>query len=560
MELPGKILVISNDHSFVTTLRTHIMPRGFNVMAAETTEDGVELLTGSMPHLVVCDAQLDDMNLDRVMQVMRELAPGLPLIVVLAEGDRVAVSEILNAGAVDVLMRPVEEKDFKFLIGKIEYYFARLQAQWHSSFVLSDHRVLHISNDITIIPAVVNYIFCHQCYIARNDALLRLGLQEILINAIEHGNLGIAFDEKARLLDSGEYLRELKFRARQPRYRHREVRIFLHSEPTFLKIVIDDMGEGFDITQLPDPAAPDNFLKESGRGILIAMNAFDHVLYNEKGNRVTLIKFSEYNTCTDRQAVLLGKDDAVPDQVSRDFDVEMNLALEFQRTFLPKKENLRKFTGLKSDYYFEPRHRVSGDFIDFTKLDENVFGFFISDISGHGVAAALISAMLKVFFSLYARDVLSPQLLFEILNSEFYDYLNSGEYFTSFYGIYFQEERRFIYTNANHPPPLLLKAAAGETIPLNSEGFFVGIFKEAVFEEKEYFLEPGDRLLFYTDGIVEAVNERHEQFGMERLTRFFLEKREYPLAAVIPALIHEVREFAKDGFNDDVTLGIVEIE
>ena len=68
---------------------------------------------------------------------------------------------------------------------------------------------------------------------------------------------------------------------------------------------------------------------------------------------------------------------------------ELNLAAEFQNTFLPKKENIKHFTGIKSDYVFNPLLKVSGDFIDISRLDENIYGYFISDISGHGVAADL---------------------------------------------------------------------------------------------------------------------------------------------------------------------------
>jgi sigma-B regulation protein RsbU (phosphoserine phosphatase) len=247
-------------------------------------------------------------------------------------------------------------------------------------------------------------------------------------------------------------------------------------------------------------------------------------------------------------------------KMTKEFDFELDLAAEFQNTFLPKKNELKEFTGIKSDYIFMPLLKVSGDFIDITKLEESIYGYFISDISGHGVAAALISSMLKVFFSLYGKDVLSPELLYEILNDEFFTYLNSGEYFTSFYGIYFEEEKKFVYTNANHPPPLLKKVNSGKVIPLNTEGFFVGVFKDTKFEEKEVFLEKGDRILFYTDGITEAKNQNMEEFGEERLIQLYHDKAGSDISELIQDIKETVFSWAQGKIEDDITLAIIEIE
>ncbi|MCI0473888.1 MAG: serine/threonine-protein phosphatase, partial [Ignavibacteria bacterium] len=247
-------------------------------------------------------------------------------------------------------------------------------------------------------------------------------------------------------------------------------------------------------------------------------------------------------------------------KMKEEFDFELNLASEFQHTFLPKKENLPDFSGVKCDYIFRPLLKVSGDFIDISMLEENVYGYFISDISGHGVAAALISAMLKVFFSLYGKDVLSPQLLFDLLNQEFFSYLNSGEYFTSFYGIYFVEEKRFVYTNANHPAPLLLQVKTGHIIPLNTEGFFVGVFKDSIFEEKEVLLEKGDRILFYTDGVIEAKNFNHEEFGETRLRKMYREGINTEIPQLLENIKSAVEEFTQHNIEDDIAMVIIEIE
>jgi sigma-B regulation protein RsbU (phosphoserine phosphatase) len=331
-----------------------------------------------------------------------------------------------------------------------------------------------------------------------------------------------------------------------------------------LKISIIDDGDGFDIKGLPDPHDPDNLLGESGRGILLSMNAFDEVKYNNKGNAVTLIKNSEH--IKSKNIIRNEIDDFNIynkykrfEQIKYQYDFELNLASEFQNTFLPKKDLLATLSGIKSDYIFLPLVKVSGDFIDISLLDEGMYGFFISDISGHGVAAALISSMLKVFFSLYAKDVLSPQLLFNMLNSEFFYYLNSGEYFTSFYGIYFKGERKFVYTNANHPAPLLLRDGSDEIIELNTEGFFVGIFENSEFEEQEVVLDKGDRILFYTDGIIEAKNADGFEFGIDNVMTIYKNNANNSISNLINIIKDAVFDFSNNKIEDDITIAIFEV-
>jgi sigma-B regulation protein RsbU (phosphoserine phosphatase) len=298
----------------------------------------------------------------------------------------------------------------------------------------------------------------------------------------------------------------------------------------------------------------------------MAMHAFDEVEYNDIGNGVTLIKQSEFVKEKKRNP-LDYKDESFEPSGNRyyikkrgEIDFEMTLAAELQETFLPDKEELKNFTGVKSAYIFKPLRKVSGDFIDIIWLEENKYGYFISDIAGHGFPAALICAMLKVFFSLYGKDVLSPQLLFELLNDEFFNYLNSGEYFTSFYGIYFAEERKFVYTNANHPAPLLLRVKTGEIVSLNTEGFFVGVSKESKFEEEEVFLEKGDRILFFTDGIVEAKSSEGKGFGEERLKEMYRKGTDTDISELIHNINDAVLDFAKGNINDDMIIAIMEIE
>jgi len=567
MNFKGKILIVDDNIDLLDYLKDFFMIYNYEVILAETGAEGIEKFREFSPDIVISDMRLPDKNGNIVVKEIKEIDREVPIIIITGYSDHQLILSAMKNGACDLLKKPFKPNDLKYLINKIETLFRKIKVKLSSAFVQWEKRHLIIRNDLRIIRSVVDFIFSNIDYISEDVSFMKIGLQEVLINAIEHGNLEITNQEKKELLDRGDYNKILNERVQDSAYKDKFVDIKIFSTPEYLKITVQDMGKGFDPTQIPDPTNPENFLEEYGKGIFMAINAFDEVEYNDIGNCVTLMKHSEL--ANEKVRKLQYDEDESFEVLSKlryytklkeEFDFELNLAAEFQETFLPKKEELKRFTGVKSDYIFEPLLKVSGDFIDIIWLEENKYGYFISDIAGHGLAAALISAMLKVFFSLYGKDVLSPQLLFELLNVEFFDYLKTGEYFTSFYGIYFAEEKKFVYTNANHPAPLLLRVKNGEIVPLNTEGFFVGVSKDSIFREEKVSLEKGDRILFYTDGVVEAKNSKGKGFGEERLKKMYSEGTNTDISKLIYNIKESVVEYAEDDIKDDVTIAIIEIE
>lgn len=121
----------------------------------------------------------------------------------------------------------------------------------------------------------------------------QVGLGEILLNAIEHGNLGISFDEKSEAILGGDYMAFLLKRQKDPKYAHRKVRIDFILDAKKILFRITDAGAGFDhVSYLKKVATDDSMLElEHGRGILMAKNIFDRIIYNQKGNQILLIKY-----------------------------------------------------------------------------------------------------------------------------------------------------------------------------------------------------------------------------------------------------------------------------
>ncbi len=119
---------------------------------------------------------------------------------------------------------------------------------------------------------------------------LGLALRELLLNAMEHGNLEITFETKSNALRQGTWKRMLAERSMSLPYRSRETHVTSHWTPDCVAFTIADEGRGFDWRALPDPTDPDNLLLDNGRGVLLARLSVDSLAYNEAGNEVTILK------------------------------------------------------------------------------------------------------------------------------------------------------------------------------------------------------------------------------------------------------------------------------
>ncbi len=194
-------------------------------------------------------------------------------------------------------------------------------------------------------------------------------------------------------------------------------------------------------------------------------------------------------------------------------DHEIEIASQIQRTLLPKSlPNLPDVAVAGSTLSC---HSVGGDCFDVIELGGGRHGFFVGDVSGKGISAALLATLLQgVFFTTAAMDIALAGI-FQRVNLYLCERSGEDRYATVFYGI-LDKSGRFEYVNAGHVPPLL-RRKSGELEGLGSANFPVGMFAEAEYESARVNLEPGDFLVIYTDGVSEASNPRNEMFEESRL-------------------------------------------
>lgn len=181
---------------------------------------------------------------------------------------------------------------------------------------------------------------------------------------------------------------------------------------------------------------------------------------------------------------------------------EMVIAKALQKSFLPT--DVPKLRDYEIAVVYKPSGHIGGDFYDFLLIDEDNVGFFISDVKGHGVASAMITATLKDNLNKLAYCYREPKVLFKQLNrqlSQFFSNINNDFFVTAFYGVLNQREHTFTYSNAGQSVPYLF---AEQVYPLDTNtGVPLGIFADSLYYQKKLKIDAEAEIFMYTDGIFE---------------------------------------------------------
>jgi sigma-B regulation protein RsbU (phosphoserine phosphatase) len=240
---------------------------------------------------------------------------------------------------------------------------------------------------------------------------------------------------------------------------------------------------------------------------------------------------------------------------------EMATARRIQSSILPQQ--MPKVPGIHLAARYLPMAAVAGDFYDFLVLDGKGMGILVADVSGHGVPAALIASMVKVSFASQAPQASDPARVLTGMNQIFCGKFER-EFITAGYLLLDMGKRKLVYAGAGHPSPLLLRRSQNKIYELSENGLIMGQFPEAHYVNTELDLGPGDRILLYTDGILEATNSSGEFFGEERLKRFLEAQEHRSPGRCADALLERLFQWsgkrAGETLDDDLTLIVVDIE
>lgn len=248
----------------------------------------------------------------------------------------------------------------------------------------------------------------------------------------------------------------------------------------------------------------------------------------------------------------------------RRLDEDLRAAGGIQQSLLPQKYPNIKHLDIA--WKFIPSYLIGGDIFNFIQLDENNVGFYMIDVSGHGVPSALVTvsvsqALQPLNGNVTKRstdtpigyEISSPKKVLEMLDAE-YPINRFEKYFTMIYAIIDVLKGNIIYSNAAHPPPILLSRDGNHEL-LDKGGTIIGMDGILPFEEEKKNLHKGDKIFFYTDGVTEFQNHKDEFYGDDRLIAVLKENKDKNIRDIIDSVISSIKDFGGNtAFQDDISL------
>jgi sigma-B regulation protein RsbU (phosphoserine phosphatase) len=234
---------------------------------------------------------------------------------------------------------------------------------------------------------------------------------------------------------------------------------------------------------------------------------------------------------------------------------ELAIARDIQSSTLPL--GVPELETLRISATYLPMTAVAGDFYDFIVVDQNRIGFLVADVSGHGVPAALIAAMVKVAIQSVVSCAHQPSEVLRRLNRILSSQLR-GQFITAAYLWLDTGTHQVLYSAAGHPPLLLWRQ--GTLTRIESNGLLFGVIPDADYPTCELPLHPGDRFLLYTDGIVEPENAAGESFGDNKLEEVICSNQSRSPSDLSEQLLTELRRWlpASTTQQDDITLIVID--
>jgi sigma-B regulation protein RsbU (phosphoserine phosphatase) len=245
----------------------------------------------------------------------------------------------------------------------------------------------------------------------------------------------------------------------------------------------------------------------------------------------------------------------------RSMENELQNAREVQRILLPQAEPV--VAGFRISGTNLPARIISGDYYDYIDLGDRKFGIAIADVSGKGVPAGLLMAMCRSALRSVAPGRSSPSEVLAAVNRQLFPDIREDMFISMAYGILDEETGSLTLARAGHDPALLFRRESGKVELLRSPGLALGVDGGSVFErvtkDQQVDLLVGDCVLFYTDGVREALDSTEEEFGMERMSECFRMAAPLGSEAILMRMQEELRQFTGEGPQmDDITLVAIE--
>jgi FixJ family two-component response regulator len=289
------ILVVDDEQDTLNELGEFLSEEGYNVETAVNGKDALDKFQKTQAGLVLTDVRMPGMDGIELLRHVKRINEKTSIVIVTGHGNEELAVAALRAGASNYLKKPL---DLGELLRTLSSLMAIAQARdldvITRRMLRAESRILTLPNDPAIVPGAVRYL-CGSLLLLfdiTTTERIEISLSEMIINAIEHGNLGISYGEKAKAQEEGRLGKLIRSKNENPKLREKKVRVVYRLSPTGVSYRIKDQGRGFDWRSLAEDAKPGDLLRESGRGILLCKLFMDEVVYNKSGNEVRISKYA----------------------------------------------------------------------------------------------------------------------------------------------------------------------------------------------------------------------------------------------------------------------------
>ena len=287
-----RVLVVDDQEALRTLLSRLLDREGFDPIEAGDGERAVELFKSESPLVVVSDIMMPKMDGLALLTEIKRIDGNATVILMTGQGNEDVLLKALRGGATNFFKKPFNVRELIDEIRKVvEFRVEAARSTLFSPFLQEETKTFVLPRADSAYFPIINQITLQlPCVMPQEDILnIKIGIEEMITNALEHGNLGITFDEKSKALEEGRLPELIQERSRMSDDAGRKVYVDSHLGQDLFEITIRDEGSGFDWRALPE-VAPENLLAYNGRGIFLTKIYFDEVMYSDTGNAVTLRK------------------------------------------------------------------------------------------------------------------------------------------------------------------------------------------------------------------------------------------------------------------------------
>ena len=287
-----RILIVDDQEALRALLARLLIREGFDPVEAADGQQAVELFKTQSPLVVVSDIMMPRMDGLALLNEIKRIDRNATVILMTGQGNEDVLLKALRGGATNFFKKPFNVRELIDEIRTVvDFRIEAARSTLFSPFLMEETKSFLIPRaDSTYFPIINQITLQLPCLLPEGEILnLKIGIEEMITNAVEHGNLGISFEEKNKAIEEGRLADLIGERGRTSDAAGRTVHVTSHLAAGFFEIAIRDEGRGFDWRALP-VVAPENLLSYNGRGIFLTKIYFDEVRYNDAGNEVTLRK------------------------------------------------------------------------------------------------------------------------------------------------------------------------------------------------------------------------------------------------------------------------------